>query len=533
MSFVSNPSQQISFNDNYNSLTDREKRFLDKSWAKPFAEEIFPAINEDVFSVLYSKKASRPNTPVNVIVGSLIIKEILNMTDDEIVEALMFDIRFQYALHTTSFKEQPLSDRTLGRFRERCNAYETEYGKDLVKEAVLLLADKIAKVMNLNPTLKRMDSMMIASNIKKMSRLELLYSCVANMVKCLHEAGDDEIIKGLEHYYDENDRNKVIYHNRSKETSDKIQVVINDAIKLLPLIEDKYLGTSEYQLLIRVFKEQTTDDGNGSRKLREGKELNSQILQNPADPDATYRKKAGKETRGYSANLVETFDGTNSVITDYQYENSIHSDSRYCKETINTMGIQEEKTTIIADGAYGGEANRKLATQNNIDLVTTDFQGKKPNEIFSDFIFSEDGKELLECANGQKPTYNKYNETTGQCRAKMNLEKCQSCPHIEECNPKLQRKSAIVVMSSKTVQRAKMLKTMKTEEFQELAKKRNGVEALPSILRRKYDVDNMPVRGKVKTKLYFGFKIGALNFRKLCKFFQSSVQRAPKLAMNS
>ena len=170
--------------------------------------------------------------------------------------------------------------------------------------------------MNLNLPLKRMDSMMIASNIKKLSRLELLYTCVANMVKCLHKSGDDELIKGMEHYYDDNDRNKVIYHNRSEETSDKIQTVINDAVKLLPLIEDKYLQTSEYQLLLRVFREQTEDDDKGTRKLREGKDLNSQILQNPSDPDATYRKKAGKETRGYSANLVETFDGENSVITD-------------------------------------------------------------------------------------------------------------------------------------------------------------------------------------------------------------------------
>jgi len=41
MSFVSNPNQQLNFNDSYNNLTDREKKFLDKSWAKPFAEEIF------------------------------------------------------------------------------------------------------------------------------------------------------------------------------------------------------------------------------------------------------------------------------------------------------------------------------------------------------------------------------------------------------------------------------------------------------------------------------------------------------------
>ena len=54
------------------------KKSLDKpielSWAKVFADEIFPAIDEKRFSVLYSDKASRPNTPVNVIVSALIIK---------------------------------------------------------------------------------------------------------------------------------------------------------------------------------------------------------------------------------------------------------------------------------------------------------------------------------------------------------------------------------------------------------------------------------------------------------------------------
>ena len=47
-------------------LTEREQKFLDKSWAKVFADKVFPAIDEDIFSVLYSDKASRPNTPVNI-----------------------------------------------------------------------------------------------------------------------------------------------------------------------------------------------------------------------------------------------------------------------------------------------------------------------------------------------------------------------------------------------------------------------------------------------------------------------------------
>ena len=105
---------------------------------------------------LYSSKASRPNTPVNVIVGALILKEALGDSDDELVEALMFDIRYQYALHTTSFEEQPLSDRTLSRFRARCLAYETETGIDLIHMCVISLAKEIAEFMKLTPSMQRM-----------------------------------------------------------------------------------------------------------------------------------------------------------------------------------------------------------------------------------------------------------------------------------------------------------------------------------------------------------------------------------------
>lgn len=100
-------------------LTDREKSMLEKSWAKPFVEIIFPKIDKSRFVCLYSDKASRPNTPVNVCVGALILKELLNLTDDEMVESLALDVRFQYARHTTSFEEQPLSDKMLRRFHHK------------------------------------------------------------------------------------------------------------------------------------------------------------------------------------------------------------------------------------------------------------------------------------------------------------------------------------------------------------------------------------------------------------------------------
>lgn len=58
----------------------------------------------------------------------------------------------------------------------------------------------------------------------------------------------------------------------------------------------------------RVLKEQTVVEEFGTRRLKtkEDGAMGFQILQNPSDPDATYREKEGKQNRGYTANIVET-----------------------------------------------------------------------------------------------------------------------------------------------------------------------------------------------------------------------------------
>lgn len=56
---------------------------------------------------------------------------------------------------------------------------------------------------------------------------------------------------------------------------------------------------------------------------------------------------------------------------------------------------------------------------------------------------------------------------------------------------------------------------MGTEEFRNLFKIRNGIEIVPSILRRIYHADRIPVRGMIRGRFFFGCKIEALNFKKL------------------
>ena len=60
---------------------------------------------------------------------------------------MAFDIRYQYALHTTSFEEPPISDRTLSRFRARVLSYETAHDVDLIHERVVKMAKEISDFM--------------------------------------------------------------------------------------------------------------------------------------------------------------------------------------------------------------------------------------------------------------------------------------------------------------------------------------------------------------------------------------------------
>jgi hypothetical protein len=529
MAFAANNHQQLSLTDSIFSLSEREKRFLEKSWAKVFSEKIFPAIHEDDFAVLYSNKASRPNTPVNIIVGTLILKEVLGVTDDEMVQALMFDIRYQYALHTTSFAEQPLSDRTLSRFRARCLAYETETGIDLIHACVTGLAKELSEFMGVTPNMQRMDSLMVAANIRNLSLLELFYTCVANLVKVMQQRGI-KLPPDQCHYGEKEDYNRFIYHNRETNAAGRTVLVMQDAEKLLALCEGGMDDTSEYQLLIRLLREQSTVDGDGNRRLREKKEKEapSKVLMNPADPEATFRKKGGAKHIGYVGNVVETVGEGGSLVTDYAYEQNVYSDNQFIKDYLSGQPVYREPALLVADGAYSGETNVGMAKERNITFVSTNFTGYKPEDIFAEFKFSEDGHVLLECIHGKIPYYTRYDQANDRCAAYFERTECMQCPYAKQCRPRFKGKQALREISWKAVNRARQLRYMKTETFKEIAHFRNGVEAVPSLLRRKYQVDKIPTHGLKQTRLHFAFKIAALNFQKLLDYTDRQIKCASK-----
>src|SRR5690606_18091164 len=253
MGFSANKHQQLSLDDNFNQLTDRTKKFILNSWAGAFAKTIFPLITAERFAVLYSSNAfSRPNTPVNIVVAALLLKEMCRLTDDELLLNILTDVKYQYALNTTSYLEQPISDRTLSRFRERLYFYEMETGVDLLKEEMLAMAEKMVDFMDITPSLKRMDSVMIASSCKKMSRLEIVYTCISNLTRLIQADGREKVLTPkLSLYLQDGHKNNTLYRSKTEDLELNLEKALADAESLARLAAGAYQETKEYQMLTR------------------------------------------------------------------------------------------------------------------------------------------------------------------------------------------------------------------------------------------------------------------------------------------
>lgn len=69
--------------------------------------------------------------------------------------------------------------------------------------------------------------------------------------------------------------------------------------------------------------------------------MSSGMLQSTADPDATYREKAGKQHRGYVGNVEESVGENVSVVTGYEYATNNTGDSAMLKSHLEMMDRQE------------------------------------------------------------------------------------------------------------------------------------------------------------------------------------------------
>ena len=82
-----------------------------------------------------------------------------------------------------------------------------------------------------------------------------------------------------------------------------------------------------------MLKEQTRKG-----RIKPSEEISPDSLQNPTDPDATYRKKGKKKHIGYTVNLVKKFDDKYRMITGYDLQKNTYCDQKFAKDAIKRLG---------------------------------------------------------------------------------------------------------------------------------------------------------------------------------------------------
>ena len=132
---------------------------------------------------------------------------------------------------------------------------------------------------------------------------------------------------------------------------------------------------------------------------------------------------------------------------------------------------------------------------------------------YEKFAVDKEKNVIISCPNGTEPkeSYNSSKSYT----AKFDKETCEKCPVKDKCPLKPQKKFNTISVSEKRRNTDLQREKMSQQEYIEITNQRAGVEGIPSVLRRRYKIDNMPIRGLLRSKLWVGFKIAAYNFKKL------------------
>jgi hypothetical protein len=497
---------------------------LQKSWAEQFYQHIFLSIQEDRFADLYSNICSRPNKAVNMLVSLLILKELHGLTDDELMGALYFDYRYQYAMGISDFENDTFSINTLTNFRQRLVAYEAKEHIDLLKIETEALSNKLADLIALDRSMARMDSFMMSSSCKKLTRLELVFKVVQAMVKALHKMSPALVPAAFQVYLEEQHQNEVLYHTKNTEAGSKLETQFMQAAALYHYVNanSEWHALNEFKRLSRLLNEQCLETEEGEIIPVEAASISADSMQNPTDPDATYRNKGGEGHVGYVVNLVEIRDEAKNVglILSHEMKKNTHSDAEFGQTFVEQNLLAKEIDSLSADGAYYRQTTIQAAQAKGIEINLSNMTGRKGNaDILPVNVFVQNEQSIItHCPAGHEPVQAKYDPEKKVFTAKFDKSICAVCPFQEQCPMNEQKKYNPVRFTDSKLQSDTFRSSMNSVRHKELSRFRAGVEGVVSALRRKFGVDDLPVRGFLRSKIWLNAKIVAYNFKMVTKY---------------
>lgn len=519
---------QSSLFETYYYLPEAKKRRLESSWPHVFRTEVMPMIPEEEFKHLYCEDNGRPNEPVSILVALSVIKEMDDLTDEQLLDSYYFDARYHYALSVTP-EEAYLAPRTLYYFRER--VVDDKAGQKVFDATT----DKIIEILSLRLGKQRLDSTHIRSNMANLSRLQLFVRTIETFLKRL-KATYPEKVETLPEEIRKRylERQGYFADSKSSEARRRLHDCAKDLLYLTDIFSDDEAvkNLHSYTHLKRLFNEQcevVRENGGegGSERVIVKKEVSSASLQNPSDPDATY----GHKGKGYKVQISETCDKENEVqvITHVEVQGAHESDQNSSTPILEDLEDKGRKPdTLYEDAGYGSGENIIEAKERGVTLMTPIEVGAQPdkgNLTLTDFSITEDGIRVIRCPEGKMPFRHRKGKDPHRINALFKKEVCNTCKEVTRCPVSQHKRHNKLSFTMKDLVVASRRVEQETREFKEEYKIRSGSEATNSELKRKHVMDKVWTRGKERVTFAVFMKVTACNIK---RFMRQRVKSLPK-----
>lgn len=524
---------------------------LKASWAELFRRDVMPELlaTEGGFSVLYAG-GGRPNWSVARLLGVCLLQQVQNLSDQQALDALSFDMRWQHALDVV-VEDAYLSRRSLVEFRRRLVQHDAE---GLLLRAVF---DRICAVgverLGLSTSEQRLDSTLIVSNIRSHGRLSLARETLRVFVHSLDAEQRKRLSADVATWYAvESDAwNPTESVEQAKVAVREVGIWVRETLDAFA-DDSAVTATEPYQLLQRLATEHAealgisrpvsadesddepppdapaeTAEQRAKRQVRNKRKSRVKVARarywSPHDPDASF----GHKGLGYHVHITETCRNDSvEMLTSYAVLTAAQADIGQAMPALQRLEQSGVKPTILyADAGYPTATDMLAIRNQGVELFAPVHRGPLAKDTMSRSDFEIDARsgEVQRCPAGHAPRRHAERESSDTIHPRRSLhaffdrDVCTPCPQRERCpvrQPNNGYTDYRLDVAPEILVRDARWTEQHTEPWKSLYQIRGGVEATMSELKRAHGLGRLRVRRMVRVTIQVALKTTACNIKR-------------------
>ena len=524
MRYMEDPRQAELFDGFQSILSPLAYSKLQRGWQHLFRCAILKLLPAKALGEHFHPEMGRPTKELYSMAGLLFIMEFRDWTQEEAVDAYMFNVDLQYALNLKP-ENQSLCRRTLER-------YILLFRNDeLAQEIMHDVTAELVKLLDLDVSKQRLDSTHIESNMAKFGRIRLMATAVRRFLVQLKrhdEQSYGQIRESVRQRYEATSHAIFGWKKLDDDGVNELrQSVAEDLAYLVETFRQHNSPAvhAAYQKMAKVFEQQCEVVENASPSASTQGEKSSAIPPIRRPPWMATRDRGTR----FSSRKRAAADNEVQLIVSAIPETACQTDSAALPVVVDDLKTNGFKPSeLLADTAYGGDENHSRCLAEGIDLITPT-PGKCPgNQVDSEYFTVADfkiepgvkigpwGREIpdpkcVACPAGLEPHRSYYDHGTEQINILQFPAVCNACPLRDRCPTRYANGWKIVTIPLKQVRLINRRRRERTEEFRGKYRKRSGIESTNSLLKRVTGLGRLRVRGERSVFMSIYLKVAGWN----------------------